>query len=64
MTVSLCGQEDIKELGTAEEPAVENTDSIERAEEELEYSTQAPETPGHISEKAPKVGLRCYPPIN
>ena len=42
MTVSLCGQEDIKELGTAEEPAMENTDSIERAEEELEYSTQAP----------------------
>ena len=42
MTVSLCGQEDIKELGPAEEPAMENTDSIERAEEELEYSTQAP----------------------
>jgi len=42
MTVSLCGQEDIKEVGTAEEPAMENTDSIERAEEELEYSTQAP----------------------
>ena len=42
MTVSLSGQEDIKEVGTAEEPAMENTDSIERAEEELEYSTQAP----------------------
>lgn len=42
MTVSLCGQEDIKEPGTAEKPAVENTESIRRAEEELEYSAQAP----------------------
>lgn len=42
MTVSLCGQKDIKELDTAEEPAVENTESIRRAEEELEYSAQAP----------------------
>ena len=30
----------IKELDTAEELAMENAESIERAEEELEYSTQ------------------------